>query len=115
MKAIISKEALEKYGFKKTEKNRLVFWDDYLLEDVNTKYSYFLEATLSIPKKDWGSLEYNFSKLILHRIYDYEAWIEDREYYDTQVVYEGLIENEEDLKFILNKTCITEEEFNIEK
>ena len=90
----------------KRQKNRLIYWDDYLLEDINPKHDYFLEATLSVPKKDWGSLEYNFSTLILHRCYHYDSWVNEDKYYDANKIYEGLIENENDLKFILTKTGI---------
>lgn len=103
------KEILEKHGFIKTEKNKLIYWDDYLLKDINPEYGYFLYATLSIPKKDWGRLDYNFSTLVLHRHYDYDRWVNEEEYYDINKIYEGLIENEEDLKFILTKTGIKDE------
>ena len=104
---MITKEILENHGFKKTEKNKLIYWDDYLLDDVNPELGYFLHATISYPKKDWGRLEYNFSTIVLHRYYDYQQWSKDSDYYDTQKVFEGLIESEEDLLFILDRCAIS--------
>lgn len=103
---VVKKDIIEKYGFKKIEKNRFIYWDDYLLENINPEYGYFLKATLSVPKKDYGRLEYNFSTLILHRYYDYDSWVNENNYYETNKIYEGLIENENDLKFILTKTSV---------
>ena len=104
---MITKEILEKYGFKKTENNRGMYCDDYLLDDINPEYGHFLYATISVPKKDWGRLEYNFSTIVLHRYYNYEQWIEDGDYYDTQKVFEGNIDSEEDLLFVLDRCAIS--------
>lgn len=108
------KEILEKYNFVKTEKNKWVFWDDYLLSDINSKYPYFLYCTIHIPrnkklKEETVNIEYDCTKIILHRHYNLEYWNEDdsnQGYYDTKLVYEGLLETEEDLLFLLNKLYI---------
>lgn len=86
-------------GFTKTLKNKWVYWNDYLLKDVNPNYPYFLYATLHIPKKITGKIEYDVCKIILHRYYDLNFWNEESDYYDTKPVYEGLIESYEDLIF----------------
>lgn len=101
----ITEDVLKKYGLIKTEKNTSVFRDDYLM-NINSKYDYFLQAILSVPKKDWDNLEYNFSILTVHRVYNYEEWREKGDFYDFKVVYEGKIDTEEDLEFILTKTCV---------
>lgn len=102
----VTTEELSKIGFVKTEKNKWVYWDDYILDDINPEYGYFLYVTVSFPKKDWGSLEYNFSKIILHRHYNYEMWCEMEDYYDCNKIYEGNIDSIEDLEWLLNKTGI---------
>lgn len=101
-------DILNKYNFKKTEKDLSVFSKDYFLESINGDYGYYLHATLSIPKKTSNTdLEYNFSKLIIHRYKNYrerlDEYLADGE---SRVLYYGLIENEEDLKFILTKTGV---------
>jgi hypothetical protein len=97
-------ENIIEQGFNKTLKNKWVFWNDYVLEDINPEYSYFLYATLHVPKKESKDIEYNFCKIILHRHYDLDFWNEESDYYDTKTVYEGLIESNEDLTFLLKKT-----------
>lgn len=77
-----------------------------MLTDINPKYPYFLYATLHVPKKISGELEYDVCKIILHRHYNLDLWNKESEYYDTKVVYEGLIESSEDLTFILKNTGI---------
>lgn len=103
---MLTKETLEKYKFIKTEKNKDVYYEDYLAKEINTKFPYFSHLTLHVPKKIRNSIEFNNSKLILHRYYNLESWNKNKEHYDTKTIYEGLLENEEDLKFILNKTQV---------
>ena len=105
---------LDKYNFKKTEKDLWVGWHDYLLTDINPEYGFFLKATLHYPRKAWleskGDIEHRMFKIILHRYYSYERieeFLKDRE---SEVVYKGLIENNEDLDFLLHKLGILDKE-----
>lgn len=96
--------------FRKTDKNLWVGWDDYVLRDyLNPEYGFFLTATLHCPidvflKSD--NIEHRMYKIYLHRVYNKEAFESNLEDNETILVYRGLIENEEDLRFLLYKTGI---------
>ena len=47
-------------------------------------------------------------KIILHRHYDYESFERNFEDGESYLVYKGLIENNEDLDFLLHKLGILE-------
>ena len=99
---------LEKFGFKKTEKNKWAFWNDYLLDKINGEIGYFLNCTIHIPKYTKGEFDYRYDccRIVLHRNYNLEYWNEDNEYYDTEEVYYGIIDSDEFLELLLNKLCI---------
>jgi hypothetical protein len=105
----MSKLNLEKYGFEKTKKNQWIGWHDYLLKDINSKYGYYLRATLHVPRDAYLNsdlLEHRMYKVMLHRYFlegDIDRQVEEGE---AIVVYVGLIESDEDLDFVLKKTGI---------
>jgi len=105
---------LDKYNFKKTEKDLWVGWHDYLLTDINAEYGFFLKATLHYPRKAWleskGDIEHRMFKIILHRYYSYESFERTFEDGESYLVYKGLIENNEDLDFLLHKLGIVDKE-----
>ena len=102
-------ELIEKY-FKKTDKNLWSTWNDFILKDyLNPDYGFFLTATLHCPIETYlksDRLEHRLYKIFLHRVYDRETFERNLEDNETIPVYNGLIENEEDLKFLLYKTGI---------
>lgn len=101
-------QRLKKIGFNKTDNNKWVHCNDYVLNTINPKYGYYLYATIHIPKKYTDSLENNFSKIVVHRCYDLQQWNKGSEYYDYKVVYEGVIDTEEYLELLLIKLGIIE-------
>lgn len=97
---------LDKYNFKKTEKDLWIGWHDYLLSDINPEYGYFLYATLHYPRKPYLESDNLECKIILHRYYQYSRVEQNLEEGESEMVYKGLIENNSDLEFILKKTGI---------
>lgn len=100
---------LYKHGFEKLPRKLWVSWDDYVLEEINSEYGYYLRATLHYPIKqyvDSKSLEYRMSKIILHRHLSYERFEDNLKDGESKLVYHGLIESDEDLEFLLVKLGI---------
>tara|TARA_R110000851_G_scaffold314987_1_gene477235 strand:+ start:401 stop:733 length:333 start_codon:yes stop_codon:yes gene_type:complete len=102
-------ELIEKY-FKKTNKNIWSTWNDFILKDyLNPEYGFYLTATLHCPIKTYlksDRLEHRLYKIFLHRTYHIETFESNLEDNESELVYKGLIENKEDLKFLLYKTGI---------
>jgi len=105
-------DIIKKY-FKKTDKNIWVTWNDYLLKDyLNPKYGFYLTATIHCPIESYlksDRLEDRMYKIFLHRVYDRETFERNIEDNESTLVYLGLIENSEDLKFLLYKLGIVNE------
>ena len=100
---------IKKYGFVKTEKDFWIGWHDYLLKGINPKYGYYLYATLHYPRNAYlksNDISFRMCKIILHRYYDYEYFENQFKEGESQIVYRGLIENDEDLEFLLVKLGI---------
>jgi hypothetical protein len=92
---------------------RLSYYSDsYLFEDFNPSYGYFLRATVHIPNgrvSNVDRLDYRFSKIYVHRcrITDAVQFERNVEEGESELVYKGLIESDEDLTFLLSKLGIT--------
>lgn len=100
---------LTKYGFEKTEKNQWIGWYDYLLKDINSQYGYYLRATLHVPRDAYlnsDRLEHRMYKVMLHRYFEEGNIDKQMDEGEAKLVYEGLIESDEDLDFILKKTGV---------
>lgn len=100
---------LQKYNFTKTDKNFWVFWNDYLLTDINPEIGYYLKCTISIPKridKEKSNWDYDKCKIILHRSVSYSTIDINLENGDSIVVYDGYIHNDSDLEFLLDRLGI---------
>jgi hypothetical protein len=106
---------IESLGFIKTFKNQWIGWNDYYLNTISGEYGYFLHATLHFPKGYIKSkrLEDNFFRIIVHRYYNSEEdsttsidkMLDDNE---SEIVYQGLINNKSELKRLLIKLGINE-------
>lgn len=100
---------IEKY-FKKTDKNIWVTWNDYILKDyLNPEYGFYLTSTIHCPIENYlnsDRLEDRMYKIFLHRVYNRETFERDVEDNESMLVYRGLIESDEDLKFLLYKLGI---------
>ena len=102
---------IDKY-FDKLDKNVWAVWDDFMFKGyVSGEYGYYLKATLHCPKGSFSkndSIDVRAYKIIVHRYYD-RLKVEDYlNTDDSRMVYYGLLENEEDLKFLLYKCGIVE-------
>ena len=92
---------IESFGFKKSNKNSWIGYNDYFIDSINPEYPYFLFATLHIPKRD------DMYKILVHRYYDEDEPInENDEYREPTTVYIGMIKDSIDLGFILKMTKI---------
>lgn len=97
---------LQELGFIRQEKDCWIGFNDYLLDDLNPEYPHFLRVTVHVSRWTTGNIEQRCSKIIIHRSFDRLTVDYTLESGDSKVVYVGLLETEEDLKFILNKTGI---------
>jgi len=88
---------IESLGFKKRPKDQWIGWKDFIKEIDNPEYEYFHRYTVHIPRMG------NQWKIIVHRhLNSKEDNIEGQiNYGESEIVYKGLIENEEQLKTII--------------
>jgi hypothetical protein len=100
---------IEKY-FEKTSKNLWSTWNDYELKGpIKGEMEWYLTATIHCPIGTFlnsNRFEHKIYKIILHRRFDRSSFDRDIEDNSSTLVYQGLIENNEDLKFLLYKLGI---------
>ena len=102
------KDKLEQVGAKKLDKKYLsVFSEDYLLEEINPEYGYYLHATIHIPidsVNEDDSIEYKFSRVILHRYFSHKAINDISD--ENRQVFEGYIRSGQELENTLKQLGI---------
>ena len=100
---------LNNFGFTKSDNKVWAFYEDWFKSDINPEYSYYLTASIHIPIQAYqkDSLESKFCNIYVHRSTDIATlYYKDKRSDDYKLVYSGLIESSEDLKFILTKLGI---------
>ena len=102
------KDKLEQIGAKKLDKRHLsIFNEDYLLEEINPKYGYYLHATIHIPidsTNEEASIEYKFSRVILHRYFSHKEINDISD--ENRQVFEGYIKSGQELENTLKQLGI---------
>lgn len=108
---------LDRFNLVKTSQNRFSGCSSYGLSHINPKYGHFLYCSIHFPREAMlksKRLENSFARIYLHRYNPFapgkmgEAFDREIKQGSTSLVYEGLIENEKDLDFLLKKLCITQ-------
>lgn len=101
----ITQDDLFELGFEKTIKNCWIGWNDYILNEIQGEYGYYLRITIHIPKVDkWGGSQEMLTKILIHRYYNgeepnrMEEFLNDGE---SEQIYLGNIRNKEHLKQLL--------------
>jgi hypothetical protein len=120
---MITRETVEKYGFKKTKEDLLNQFDDYYVTSILPDLHPYLYATLHVPKEKYENLKDNYFTILIHRWFDYEMWGENPDlnefvlkpeipseyiiiYRDFMTSYFGEIYDEEDFVSVLTKCGI---------
>ena len=97
---------LKKFGFTKTEKDLAIGWYDYILEEINPEYDYFFHAALCYPRKPWAESDNICHRMV--RIYVYRGEFSNWsiEQGDCEIVFNGLIANQDELLVLLKMLAI---------
>ena len=100
----ITKEEIHELGFIKTLKNAWIGWEDYILNEIQGEYGYYLRITLHIPKVALWDNQEMLTKILIHRYYNgeeperLEEFLHDKE---SEQIYLGNIRSKEHLKQLL--------------
>jgi len=74
---MITKETVEKYGFKKTKVDLMNKLDDYYITSILPDHYPYLYATLHVPKEKYENLTDNYFSILIYKYFDYEMWGEN--------------------------------------
>lgn len=108
----ITEQELFDLGFEKTVKNCWIGWKDYILNEIQGDYGYYLRITIHIPKFALWCNQEMFTKILIHRYYNGEEPERIDEFLqnnESEQIYVGNIRSKEHLQQLLIDLFIIKE------